>query len=141
MNILDLLQQNFHLADGGIKSAKLLKKLTEESFIFKNDYIIKKTSDAYKKELTTQKEIANTTSSVMPGFEELINALSSMAPDVIISMRFIDSTSWDGRIFYDEENTFIGAIIGKKKNKNWETPPNWDGSEEMLRTYNAQKDN
>lgn len=141
MNILDLLQQNFHLADGGIKSAKLLKKLTEESFIFKNDYIIKKTSDAYKKELTTQKEIANTTSSVMPGFEELINALSSMAPDAIISMRFIDSTSWDGRIFYDEENTFIGAIIGKKKNKNWETPPNWDGSEEMLRTYNAQKDN
>lgn len=141
MNILDLLQQNFHLADGGIKSAKLLKKSTEESFIFKNDYIIKKTSDAYKKELTTQKEIANTTSSVMPGFEELINALSSMAPDVIISMRFIDSTSWDGRIFYDEENTFIGAIIGKKKNKNWETPPNWDGSEEMLRTYNAQKDN
>ncbi|WP_454842720.1 hypothetical protein [Pseudomonas hormoni] len=141
MNILDLLQQNFHLADGGIKSAKLLKKSTEESFIFKNDYIIKKTSDAYKKELTTQKEIANTTSSVMPGFEELINALSSMAPDAIISMRFIDSTSWDGRIFYDEENTFIGAIIGKKKNKNWETPPNWDGSEEMLRTYNAQKDN
>jgi len=141
MNILDLLQQNFHLTDGGIKSAKLLKKSTDESFIFKNDYIIKKTSDAYKKELTTQKEIANTTSSVMPGFEELINALSSMAPDAILSMRFIDSTSWDGRIFYDEENTFIGAIIGKKKNKNWETPPNWDGSEEMLRTYNAQKDN
>ncbi|SDO68980.1 hypothetical protein SAMN04489798_3590 [Pseudomonas arsenicoxydans] len=143
MNILDLLQQNFHLADGGIKSAKLLNKSTEESFIFKNDYIIKKASDAYKKELTTQKEIANTTSSVMPGFEELINALSSMAPDAILSMRFIDSTSWDGRIFYDEENTFIGAIIGKKKNKNknWETPPNWDGSEEMLRTYNAQKDN
>lgn len=141
MNILDLLQQNFHLTDGGIKSAKLLKKSTEEYFIFKNDYIIKKTSDAYKKELTTQKEIANTTSSVMPGSEELINALSSMAPDAILSMRFIDSTSWDGRIFYDEENTFIGAIIGKKKNKNWETPPNWDGSEEMLRTYNAQKDN
>jgi len=141
MNILDLLQQNFHLTDGGIKSAKLLKKSTDESFIFKNDYIIKKTSDAYKKELTTQKEIANTTSSVMPGSEELINALSSMAPDAILSMRFIDSTSWDGRIFYDEENTFIGAIIGKKKNKNWETPPNWDGSEEMLRTYNAQKDN
>jgi hypothetical protein len=141
MNILDLLQQNFHLADGGIKSAQLLKKSTEESFIFKNDYIIKKTSDAYKKELTTQKEIANTTSSVIPGFEELINALSSMAPDAILSMRFIDSTSWDGRIFYDEKNTFIGAIIGQKKNKNWETPPNWDGSEEMLRTYNAQKDN
>ena len=141
MNILDLLQQNFHLTDGGIKSAKLLKKSTDESFIFKNDYIIKKTSDAYKKELTTQKEIANTTSSVMPGFEELINALSSMAPDAILSMRFIDSASWDGRIFYDEKNTFIGAIIGQKKNKNWETPPNWDGSEEMLRTYNAQKDN
>ncbi|QZP30719.1 hypothetical protein [Pseudomonas sp. DR48] len=141
MNILDLLQQNFHIADGGMKSAKLLKKSTEECFIFKNDYIIKKTSDAYKKELTTQKEIANTTSSVMPGFEELINALSSMEPDAILSMRFIDSASWDGRIFYDEENTFIGAIIGKKKNKNWETPPNWDGSEEMLRTYNAQKDN
>lgn len=77
----------------------------------------------------------------MPGFEELINALSSMVPDAILSMRFIDSTSWDGHIFYDEKNTFIGAIIGKKNNKNWETPPNWDGSEEMLRTYNAQKDN
>jgi hypothetical protein len=141
MNILDLLKQNFHLAGGGIKSAQLLKKSTEENFIFKNDYIVKKTSDAYKKELTTQKEIANTTSSVMSGFEELINALSNIAPDAILSMRFIDSTSWDGRIFYDEKNTFIGAIIGKKKKKNWETPPNWDGSEEMLRTYNAQKDN
>ncbi|MHC8336653.1 hypothetical protein [Pseudomonas sp. HLT2-19-2] len=48
MNILDLLQQNFHLADGGIKSAQLLKKSTEESFIFKNEYIIKKTKEGLK---------------------------------------------------------------------------------------------
>ena len=140
MNLLDFLQQHFHLAEVETKSAQLLKKSAKESFVFKNAYIINKTSDAYKKELTIQKEIANTTSSKMLGFEELINALSNMAPEAILSMRFIDSNSWDGRIFYDEKNKFIGAIIGKKKNKDWETPPNWDGSEEMLRTYNAQKD-
>ena len=140
MNILDFLQQNFHLADAETKSAQLLKNSATESFVFKNAYIIKKTSDAYKKELTIQKEIANTTSSEMLGFEELTSSLSNIAPDAILSMRFINSTRWDGRIFYDEKNTFIGAIIGKKKNKNWETPPNWDGSEEMLLTYNAQKD-
>lgn len=139
MNVLDFLQQHFHLAEVETKSAQLLKKSAKESFVFKNAYIIKKTSDAYKKELTIQKEIANTTSSEMLGFEELINALSNMAPDAILSMRFIDSNSWDGRIFYDEKNKFIGAIIGKKKNKDWETPPNWDGSEEMLRTYNVKK--
>jgi hypothetical protein len=140
MNLLDFLQQHFHLAEVETKSAQLLKKSAKESFVFKNAYIINKTSDAYKKELTIQKEIANTTSSKMLGFEELINALSNMAPEAILSMRFIDSNSWDGRIFHDEKNKFIGAIIGKKKNKDWETPPNWDGSEEMLRTYNAQKD-
>ena len=140
MNIFDFLQQHFHLADGGMKSAQLLKKSAKESFVFKNAYTINKTSDTYKKELTIQKEIANTTSSEMLGFEDLISALSNMAPDAILSMRFIDNTSWDGRIFYDEKNTFIGAIIGKKKNKDWETPSDWDGSEEMLRTYNAQKD-
>ncbi|PWE45675.1 hypothetical protein C9I50_02890 [Pseudomonas prosekii] len=139
MNVLDFLQQHFHLAEVETKSAQLLKKSAKESFVFKNAYIIKKTSDAYKKELTIQKEIANTTSSEILGFEELINALSNMAPDAILSMRFIDSNSWDGRIFYDEKNKFIGAIIGKKKNKDWETPPNWDGSEEMLRTYNVKK--
>lgn len=141
MNILYFLQQHFHLANGEIKSAQLLEKSAEESFTFKNEYIIKKTSEAYKNELITQKEIANASSSAMPGFEDLISAISRMAPEAILSVRFIESTSWDGRVFYDERNTFIGAIIGKKKNKNWETPPNWDGSEEMLRTFNAKKDN
>ncbi|MBK5553349.1 MULTISPECIES: hypothetical protein [unclassified Pseudomonas] len=138
MNILDFLQQSFHLTDNGMKSAQLIEKLTEESFTYKNDYIIKKSSNAYKEELTIQKEIANSTSSAMPGLEELINALSCMAPDAIISMRFIDGPNWDGRIFYDEKNTLTGVIIGKKKNRDWKTPPNWDGSEEMLKTYNTK---
>jgi len=138
VNILDFLKRNFHLADNGMKSAQLIEKLTEESFTYKNDYIIKKSSNAYKEELTIQKEIANSTSSAMPGLEELISALSCMAPDAIISMRFIDGPNWDGRIFYDEKNTLTGVIIGKKKNRDWKTPPNWDGSEEMLKTYNTK---
>ncbi|MGE8147390.1 hypothetical protein ACQKP7_19700 [Pseudomonas frederiksbergensis] len=138
MNVLDFLQQSFHLTDNGMKSAQLIEKLTEESFTYKNDYIIKKSINAYKEELTIQKEIANSTSSAMPGLEELINALSCMAPDAIISMRFIDGPNWDGRIFYDEKNTLTGVIIGKKKNRDWKTPPNWDGSEEMLKTDNTK---
>lgn len=57
MNILDLLQQNFHLADDGIKSAQLLKKTTNESFIFKNDYIIKKLAMRIKKNSPLKKKL------------------------------------------------------------------------------------
>ena len=139
MDALDFLQQNLHLLSGELKSARSLTNLTEEIFNFKNDYIIRKSSHTYKKELAIIKEIASTTSSETRGFEDLIKALSGMAPDSVASMRFIESTHWDGRVFYDEKNTCMGVAIGKKK-QNWHTPPNWDGSEEMLRTYNTKKD-
>ncbi|MBV1809867.1 hypothetical protein [Pseudomonas viridiflava] len=139
MDTLDFLKQNLHLSNDEIKSAGSLTNLTEEIFNFKNDYIIRKSSNTYKKELALIREIARTTSSETRGFEDLINALSGMVPDSVVSMRFIESTHWDGRVFYDEKNTCMGVAIGKKK-QNWHTPPNWDGSEEMLRTYNTKKD-
>ncbi|RON10699.1 hypothetical protein BK659_04080 [Pseudomonas brassicacearum] len=137
MNILDFLEQDFNLSGSGLETAKLIRRETDEDFVYKNEYIIKKTGDAYKKEITTQKEIADTAAMAIPGFEQLINALSEIQPETVISMRFIDSLNWDGRIYFDETKKILGMILGKKKNKNWKTPPNWDGSEEMLRQYNA----
>lgn len=83
------------------------------------------------------KNIANNSNMQIPGVKDPINELRKISPGTIISMRFIDSNNWAGRIFSNEEK-LVGLILGKKKNTNWATPPNWDGSEEMLKKHNTE---
>ncbi|PBP78775.1 hypothetical protein [Pseudomonas syringae] len=135
MTTLDLLNKDFELTDGGLRLAELLHESTGELFSYKNDYIIKKASSLYLNEITVQKEIADTAKAPTLGFESTMIALSQTDPQKTILMRFIESSTWDGRVFFDESKTLLGAILGKKRN-NWKTPPNWDGSEQMLREYN-----
>lgn len=51
-------------------------------------------------------------------------------------MRFINSPHWDGRVYFSSEKKLLGIILGKKVNANWLTPPDLDGSLEMLENFN-----
>ncbi|WP_122585245.1 hypothetical protein [Pseudomonas viridiflava] len=135
MTTLDLLNKDFALTDSGLRLVDSLHKSTGESFSYKNEYVIKKTSNLYLNEITVQREIADAAKVPTLGFESTMRALSQSEPQTTILMRFIESPTWDGRIFFDEDKNLFGAILGKKRN-NWKTPPNWDGSEQMLRDYN-----
>ncbi|AJQ94752.1 hypothetical Protein YC6258_02714 [Gynuella sunshinyii YC6258] len=53
-------------------------------------------------------------------------------------MNMIESENWGGRVYFNDEYILLGIFIGKKHNKNWETPPNWDGSHDMLQRYNER---
>jgi hypothetical protein len=57
MNILDFLQQDFHLTDSEMKSIQLVKESTEDSFTYKNDYIIKKPVKSTKKKPSFKKKL------------------------------------------------------------------------------------
>ncbi|RMP64541.1 hypothetical protein [Pseudomonas syringae group genomosp. 3] len=135
MTTLDLFNTDFELTDNGLRLTESLHEATGELFSYKNDYIIKKASSLYLNEITVQKEIADTAKAPTLGFESTMIALSQTAPQTTILMRFVESPTWDGRVFFDESKTLLGAILGKKRN-NWQTPPNWDGSEQMLSEYN-----
>lgn len=138
MKLLALLKDNFTLSEDLNISTKEISNTINEDFSYKNDYTIKKTSQTYSDEVCIQKNIADSSGMQMPGFKELINELKKIPPTATIYMRFIDSSSWSGRVFFDEKNKLVGLILGKKQNKNWITPPDWDGTEEMLRKYNTE---
>lgn len=138
MNLLSFLQKKFKLTENNVQLIRLIEKNASGNFFYKNEYIVKKARNAYLREVIIQKEIADTTSVPMPGGGELLDSLSKISSNEIVFMRFIDSEDWDGRIYFKEDNFFIGLIVGKKKNIGWKTPPNWDGSEEMLRQYNSK---
>ncbi|VVP43369.1 hypothetical protein [Pseudomonas fluorescens] len=137
MKFLDLLKQNFKLSKAMEESMKSIFCNADETFSFKNSYVIKKTSNNYVDEVSIQKSIADTAGKTMPGYLNLLNELNKISPDTIISMRFIDSESWGGRVFFDENQVLIGVILGKKTKKDWKTPPDWDGSQEMIEKYNS----
>ncbi|WP_122679304.1 hypothetical protein [Pseudomonas viridiflava] len=139
MTTLDLLSKDSELTDSGLRLIKSIHELTGESFFYKNEYIIKKAGSMYLSEITVQKEIANTAKVPTLGFESTIISISQIDPQATVLMRFIESSTWDGRIFFDESRILLGVILGKKRN-NWKTPPNWDGSEQMLREYNNPAD-
>ena len=136
MNILGFLNEHFKLSQSAKKMAKPVSEVVSGDFYFRNNYIIKKTSDDLKNEIITQAEIAQSAGLSSPGSIELIDELSRMMPRTTINMRFIDNSAWDGRVYYDEDNNFVGFIIGRKKHPGWTTPPDWDGSEQMLKTHN-----
>ncbi|WDG55949.1 hypothetical protein [Pseudomonas chlororaphis] len=117
MKLIELLKGNLGLSEGLNSSTESISNEINEDFSYKNDYIIKKTCKAYSDEICIQKNIADNSNMLMPGFTELTNKLRKISPNTIISMRFIDSNNWAGRIFFDEEKKLIGLILGKRKIK------------------------
>lgn len=138
MKIFEFIEKNFQLTEGSSLSIGKAKKIINEDIGFKNEYIVKKTCIAYIDEIKIHNTIATSTCAEILGFDELISTLKLQAPEKEIFMRFISSTSWSGRVYFDESNNFLGYLIGRKKNIGWSTPPNWDGSEKMLEVYNTK---
>ncbi|WP_458378893.1 hypothetical protein [Pseudomonas chlororaphis] len=101
MKLLELLKNSFSLSENLNSSAESISNEINEDFSYKSDYITKKTSKIYSDEIYIQKDIADNSNMQMPGFKELISELRKTSPDTIISMQFIDSKNWDGRIFFD----------------------------------------
>ena len=137
MTLLDFLEQNFDVPKNIYESVKSISHKTAGKFSFKNSYTIKKSSSEYINEVSIQKNIANKAKKPMPGYPELLSELRKTSPEAVIAMRFLDSQDWDGRVFFSEKQILKGVILGKKTNKTWETPPNWDGSKEMIEKYNS----
>lgn len=138
MKICDFIEKNFQLTEGSLISIGKAKKIINEDVEFKDEYVVKKTCTAYIDEIKIHHNIATSTCAEILGFDELISTLNTQAPEKEIFMRFISSTSWSGRVYFDASNNFLGYLIGRKKNIGWSTPPNWDGSEKMLEEYNAK---
>lgn len=138
MKISEFIEKNFQLTEGSLLSIGKAKKIINEDIEFKNEYIVKKICIAYIDEIKIHHTIATSTCAEILGFDELISTLKLQAPEKEIFMRFISSTSWSGRVYFDESNNFLGYLIGRKKNIGWSTPPNWDGSEKMLEEFNVK---
>ena len=92
------------------------------------------------REIHLQNEIATSENKISLGFENLENQLSNCQPEDLVSMRFIESPSWGGRAYLLEAGRLLGVFLGEKNNKNYKTPPNWDGSLETLKEYNKRPD-
>lgn len=136
MKISEFFEKNFQLTEASLISIGKAKKIINEDIEFKNEYIVKKACTAYIDEIKIHHTIATSTCAEILGFDELISTLKLQTPEKEIFMRFISSISWSGRVYFDESNNFLGCLIGRKKNIGWSTPPNWDGSEEMLEEFN-----
>jgi len=136
MTLLKFIESNFTLAEHNKKNLEKSAIRIPENFTFKNEYIVKKTSKRYIEEISIQKELIENTGSMMHGYKEAKDSLQKLPPDNIVLMRFIQSRNWSGRVFYLENKKYLGVVLGKKRHPNWQTPPNWDGSLEMLENFN-----
>ncbi|WP_295462281.1 hypothetical protein [uncultured Pseudomonas sp.] len=138
MTLIQFIEENFLLTESNKKHLKKITTQIPDSFNFKNDYIVSKTSEIFFKEISIQKEISENSNNKMIGYEETAENLKMEDPKTPILMRFLDSKKWDGKVFYLEKKYYLGAILGKKKHPDWKTPPNWDGSLEMLEKFNKK---
>lgn len=55
-----------------------------------------------------QKEVADTANAPALGFESTMLALSQTDPQTTILMRFIESPTWDGRVFLMRVKLYSG---------------------------------
>lgn len=138
MNLSEFIDKNFHASKSSLISLRGAEKKINEDVEFKNEYTVKKTCAAYIDEIEIHHNIATSTCAEISGFDELISTLKLIAPEKEIYMRFISSRSWSGYVYFDKSNNFLGYLIGRKKNIGWSTPPNWDGTEKMLKEYNTK---
>ncbi|MES2262208.1 MAG: hypothetical protein V4724_27120 [Pseudomonadota bacterium] len=77
------------------------------------------------------------------GFDELLNSLKKLDPNEKVVWVTILSTEWSGRCVLNHKKTkLIGcAFVESNKMPALRTPPNWDGSQEMLIEYNNNHPN
>lgn len=140
MSLLELLENNASLPEEVLLDIQVIDRLICEDFCYKNEYVIDNTSAHYLREIHLQKEISASGNKVSLGFENLEKQLTHCQPEDLVSMRFIESSSWGGRAYFLEVGRLLGVFLGEIKNKNYKTPPNWDGSQETLNEYNKHLD-
>ncbi|SBS34708.1 hypothetical protein MSP8886_03146 [Marinomonas spartinae] len=78
------------------------------------------------------------------GFQELITSLEAMTDQEnstqinIVGYRSDDGLK--GKFFFSNDYSLLlgGLIINSNRVKKLRTPPNWDGSQEMIDKYNSQ---
>lgn len=90
------------------------------------------------REIHLQNEIAVSKNKTGLGFEKLEKQLTSCQLEDLVYVRFVESLSWEGRVYFLEGGSLLGVFLGEKNNKNYKTPPNGDGSLESLRKYNER---
>ena len=75
------------------------------------------------------------------GFDELIKSLRSLEPKERLTWITVKSTDWIGRCIVNHDKTkLIGcAFVESPKRPVLKTPPNWDGTQEMLDEYNKNR--
>lgn len=97
----------------------------------KNSYVLE-TTKIHK--LSTNKSGKKTF-----GFDSLINELELISVTEDVWWISIFSKKWVGRsILTKDLRRLIGcAFVEKKESTSLRTPPNWDGSKEMLEAYNS----
>lgn len=140
MNLLELLQNNSFLSKEALLDIQSINKRIHEDFSYSNEYVIGNTSVHFLREIHLQKEISVSGNKASLGFESLEKQLSNCRPDELVSMRFIESPSWGGRAYFLEGGRLLGVFLGGRDNKNYKTPPSWDGSLEALSEYNKLHD-
>lgn len=136
MSLVYFIENNYSLSEQSKDILREIEAETSNNFRFKNTYTIRKNARAYIQEIKTQKEISERSRRVMLGYEETIKNLAPLDSEDLVSMRFIENDAWDGSVFFSIEKKYYGIILGKKINSQWKTPPNWDGSLEMLEKFN-----
>lgn len=140
MTLLELLENNSSVPKETLLDIQDIDKRICEDFCYKNEYIINNTSEHYLREIHLQNEIATSENKISLGFENLEKQLANCQPEDLVSMRFIESPNWGGRAYLLEAGRLLGVFLGEKNNKNYKTPPNWDGSLETLKDYNKHLD-
>lgn len=140
MKLIQLLNADFFVPDQLSKELSQIESLVSEEFDYKNKYIASDTASNYKNIIGLQKESADKNSHQTLGFNSLMGNLSSLDESKAIFMRMIESDSWGGRLYFIGSQQLIGVFLGKKRQKQWKTPPNWDGSQRELEEYNKHID-
>lgn len=138
MNLIEVLKEILYLTQDDIAFIEVLhkEKLNHELFRFKNEYEIKKKCSLITHETFVHREISKSTNKNIVGIEFLLKKLESIDDNSTIHIRFIESDKWDGMVYFNKFNYFIGILLGEKEIQKKQTPPDWDGSIEMLNEFN-----
>lgn len=138
MNLVGLLKSDFALSNDMLVDVQKIDEHIGENFSFKNEYVIENISSHFLRETHLQNEIAVSKNKTSLGFEKLERQLTNCQFEDLVYVRFVESLSWKGRVYFLEGGSLLGVFLGEKNNKNYKTPPNWDGSLESLRKYNER---
>jgi hypothetical protein len=72
------------------------------------------------------------------GFEELLAVLDGINPTTTVKIQLIESSDWGGRLVLNaKDECVLGVVLVKRPDgPRLVTPPDWDGSQEMLKRFN-----